>query len=115
MPRTDPGYYNPNNENYGLNPQQDPGHTHSQASLSLAGFASTPPATVTTPGVPGTTTPQANNTGLDVMVYITGGTVTVIAIGSNTTGLTSGSFYLASGQSITLTYSSAPSWKWVPV
>jgi hypothetical protein len=46
-------------------------------------------------------------------VYITGGTVTVIAIAGQATGLTAGSFRVLPGQTVTLTYSVAPTWTWL--
>jgi hypothetical protein len=48
----------------------------------------------------------------DMTVHITGGTVSNIAIGGTSTGLTSGTFRVPAQQTITLTYSSAPTWKW---
>src|SRR5262245_9329029 len=44
-----------------------------------------------------------------VSVTVTGGTVTVIAVGGVTTGLTTGTFTIPVGSSITVTYSVAPS------
>lgn len=67
---------------------------------------------VTQPAVPLSGTPQTNTTGVDCDVFVTGGTVTAISIGGTATGLTSGSFKVAAGQSITLTYSATPSWQW---
>ena len=64
------------------------------------------------PAVPASTTAYTNNFGSDAMVHVTGGTVSAIAIGGTATGLTSGSFRVPSGQTITLTYSVAPSWTW---
>lgn len=64
------------------------------------------------PAVPATTVAYTNNFGSDAAVFITGGTVTAIAIGGTATGLTSGSFRVPSGQTITLTYSVAPTWAW---
>lgn len=43
-----------------------------------------------------------------VSVTVTGGTVTVIAVGGVTTGLTTGTFTIPAGSSITVTYSVAP-------
>ena len=54
-----------------------------------------------------------NPWGVPATVYVTGGTVTDVAINGNATGLTSGAFRLGPGQSITLTYSSAPTWTWI--
>lgn len=64
------------------------------------------------PAVPATTVAQINPFPKEVTVFVTGGTVTVIAVGADSSGLTSGSFVVPVGQSITLTYSSAPTWKW---
>ena len=67
---------------------------------------------VTQPSVPASTTAQTNSTGVDCTVFVTGGTVSAIAIGGTSTGLTSGAFRVPAGQTITLTYSSAPTWQW---
>lgn len=67
---------------------------------------------VTSPGIPATTVALANPFEVDAMVIVSGGTVTVIAIGGVATGLTSGVFRLPAGQTITLTYTVAPTWTW---
>jgi hypothetical protein len=67
---------------------------------------------VAQPAVPASTVAQANNLGVDCQVYITGGTVTAVTIDGTATGLTSGTFHVGSGQSISITYSVAPTWKW---
>lgn len=81
--------------------------------LTLANNAGFNPAGYlgTQPSVPASGTAYTNNTGSTIRLFITGGTVTAIAIGSDDTGLTSGTFDLAPGESITLTYSAAPTWK----
>jgi hypothetical protein len=68
--------------------------------------------TVTAPTVPATTVALPNPFGCRAVVYITGGTVTVINVGAQVTGLTSGTFILEGGDSITLTHSAPPTWKW---
>ncbi len=66
------------------------------------------------PAVPSSTVAQTNNFGVDATVYVNGGTVTDVAIGGNSTGDTLGGAYrVAAGQSITLTYSVAPTWVWM--
>ena len=73
----------------------------------------------TTPAVPASGTAQSNTNNYPVNVYIYGGTVTVIdytpsngsAIQIGTTGPVT--VRLEPGDSITLTYSAAPSWNWV--
>lgn len=68
---------------------------------------------ITAPSMPTSTVAYVNIAGGEFDVFITGGTVTVIAIDGNATGLTSGTFRVGLGQSITITYSAAPSWKWI--
>ncbi len=65
-------------------------------------------AAVTQPAVPASTTPLTNTTGFDCMVLVSGGTVTQIAIGGTNTGQISGWFRVPALQTITLTYSVAP-------
>jgi hypothetical protein len=65
------------------------------------------------PSVGASTVATVNPWGVPVTIYITGGTVSNVAINGNATGLTSGMFRLGPGQSITLTYSVAPSWTWI--
>lgn len=67
---------------------------------------------VAQPAIPASTTAQTNQSGVDCMVYVSGGTVSAIAVNGTTTGLTSGAFRVPSGATITLTYSSAPTWQW---
>ena len=54
-----------------------------------------------------------NPWGVPATIYVTGGTVSDIAINGSSTGLTSGMFRLGPSQSITLTYSVAPTWTWI--
>lgn len=73
---------------------------------------------VSTPAVPASGTAQQNTNPFPVMVYVYGGTVTAIdytpaggtAIEVGTAG--PASIRLNTGDSITLTYSATPSWKW---
>ena len=66
----------------------------------------------TQPTVPASGTAYTNTNGVDCTVYIEGGTVTAIAVGGTATGATSGAFRVAAGQTVTLTYSAAPTWQW---
>jgi hypothetical protein len=66
----------------------------------------------TAPGIPASTTPLTNPFNVDCSVWISGGTVTVISMGGQATGQTSGYFLLPAGQTITLTYTVAPAWVW---
>ena len=68
-----------------------------------------------TPSVPSSGTPVTNLTGVLSQVIIYGGTVTDVEINSSTVTLTSGTFFLNPGNSITITYSVIPSWVWLNV
>lgn len=78
----------------------------------------TPPGSNTTAGFAQPAVPSPSGTsytnafGVDCTVHITGGTVSAIAIGGLTTGMTSGVFTVLAGQTIALTYSVAPTWVW---
>lgn len=65
------------------------------------------------PAVPATGVAQQNY-GPNAQVFVTGGTVSGVSISGIPTGMTSGAFYVAAGASITLNYSVAPAWTWVP-
>ena len=86
-----------------------------------SGTITTLNTSVATPSVPASGTAQTNDTGHTVNVYLYGGTVTVIDYtpsgGSSTQVGTSGpaTVRLNPGDSITLTYSAAPTWNWVAV
>ncbi len=79
--------------------------------VTLEGLPGT--STVQTPAVPSSGTALTNITYARCAVYLTGGTVTEIAINGTATGLTSGMVLLAPGDTITLTYSAAPTWVWL--
>jgi hypothetical protein len=69
-------------------------------------------SSVTQPAVAISGTAVANNTGVDCTVFVNGGTVAAVAIGGTATGQISGPFRVPAGQTITLTYSVAPTWQW---
>ncbi len=81
---------------------------HHNSGYNPVGFS------VTQPAVPASTTPITNNSGVDCMVNIVGGTVTAITIGGTATGLaaTGQTVHVPAGQTIAITYSAAPTWKW---
>lgn len=75
---------------------------------------------VTTPAVPSSTVAVNNNRGVPVVVYIKGGTLTVITIGGVATGIAAAAaantchvIPLAINQSIAITYTVAPTWVWI--
>ena len=71
-----------------------------------------PRGSLTAPSIPASGTAYTNNFGVAVRVFISGGTVSAIAINGTGTGLTSGPITLAPGETITLTYTAAPTWTW---
>jgi hypothetical protein len=74
-------------------------------------FAGFPPGWAA-PAVPSSTVAYTNNFGFPCGVDIIGGTVTVVAVDGQARPGTSGTYYVPARKTITLTYSSAPTWKW---
>ena len=66
------------------------------------------PATVNQIPLAATGVASFSNNSAGVLQTISGGTVTVIAINGTTTGLTSGTFFVPAGGTVTVTYSVAP-------
>lgn len=64
------------------------------------------------PAVPTSTTPVTNTTGQTAMVTIVGGTMTNVSVNGVSVGTGPGTYAVPSGQSITLTYTAAPTWTW---
>ncbi len=83
-----------------------------QTGIFRSNMTYNPVGHLTSPGIPSSTTPYTNAFGVDCTVCVSGGTVTAIAIGGTATGLTSGAFRVPANQTITLTYSAAPTWVW---
>lgn len=82
----------------------------------------TPAVLASPPAIPSSTVAAANQTAADCMVYIIGGTVTVIQLtppggaASQVGVATPAAILVPSGWSITLTYSVIPtSWVWIPL
>lgn len=69
---------------------------------------------ISAPAVPASNTPITNLTGVDVMVYLTGGTLTgnVEVNGHGVLQATNTGYFLPAGGTIKLTYSAAPTWTW---
>jgi hypothetical protein len=79
---------------------------------NVAGY--NPVGFITAPSVPASATAITNMTGVDVMVYIVGGTLTgnVEIGGHGVMQVTNTAYLLPAGVTIKLTYSSAPAWSW---
>lgn len=67
---------------------------------------------IAVPSIPASTTALQNPFWRHATVQVIGGTVSQVAVDGQNTGLTSGMFRVPSGKTITLTYSSAPTWAW---
>lgn len=70
-------------------------------------------STVTSPGVPASTTPYVSTYNFPVLVTVIGGTVSNVTINGSTAGTGDGTYVLPALGTITLTYSAAPTWSWV--
>jgi hypothetical protein len=66
----------------------------------------------TAPAVPASTATATNSSGSAVLVMVQGGTVTVVAVNGVTVGTTQGLFLVPAGETIAITYSVAPTWRW---
>lgn len=66
----------------------------------------------TTPAVPASGTPATNTSPLPAQVTISGGTVSNVVVGGTSVGTGDGTYTVGPTQSITVTYSAAPTWTW---
>jgi len=71
-----------------------------------------PAAGIRAPTLPASGVPYVSRLPANARVTISGGSVLDVQIGGHSTGLTSGMFPLAPAESITVFYSSPPSWDW---
>jgi len=71
-----------------------------------------PVGNFTAPSMPASGVNYTNEYGYSCMVSVYGGTVSAIAIDGVNTGQTYGAFVVAPGETISLTYSSVPTWVW---
>lgn len=71
-----------------------------------------PAGNVAAPGVPATTVALVNPFWRDAAVTVTGAGVTAIAVDGTSVGQTTGTVFVPSGKSITLTYTGVPTWVW---
>jgi hypothetical protein len=70
---------------------------------------------VATPPVPASGSAVPNATGRLVMVLVFGGAVSRIAVGGSAYPIAQGSVLVRPGESVSLVYTSPPSWEWRPV
>lgn len=90
----------------------DPANAYTGRFL-LEGFnAATALATPSQPAVPASTVAQQNTNAYPVTVVISGGTATVTTVNGVVVGAGDGTFVVPAYGSISVTYSSAPTWVW---
>lgn len=68
--------------------------------------------TITPPSVPASGVTATNNSGLNVLVTVSGGTLTAVTVNGAQVGTTDGSYLLPARGTISITYSVAPTWTW---
>jgi hypothetical protein len=71
-----------------------------------------PQGAQTAPAMPASTATHTNTFGFTCTVSVYGGTVTDIKLDGVSLGVTSGIFTVAPDESVSVTYSAAPTWKW---
>jgi hypothetical protein len=67
---------------------------------------------LTPPALPRSGVSYVSNMPTAAQVAVSGGSVQDVQINGQSTGLTSGTFEISPGQSIAVTYTSAPTWRW---
>lgn len=88
--------------------------TVAQAGISIKNNIGHKLTTNLAPAVPASTSAVTNNTGYTVSVHIVGGTVTNVVVSGVSTNRAGGEFRVETGQTISITYSAAPTWTWLP-
>jgi Pectate lyase superfamily protein/Right handed beta helix region len=86
--------------------------TNGTASIVRSNIGYNPVGSMTPPALAGSGTALLNPFNVDSFVIVSGGTVTAIALGGTATGLTTGQVLVPAAQTITLTYTGTPAWKW---
>lgn len=71
-----------------------------------------PVGLITAPTFPGNGVNFTNPYGVECRVFVTGGTITAIAINGTATGITSGMIILQPGDIFTAAYTGTPGWTW---
>lgn len=66
----------------------------------------------TTPSVPASGTAVTNTSPLSASVVVTGGTVSAVDVNGVSAGTGDGTYTVPAGQTISLTYTAAPTWTW---
>lgn len=86
-----------------------------EANLLVGGTPTLAAGTATltgAPSIPASTTPVTNTLGQTAMVTIAGGTITNVSVNGATVGTTAGTYPVPANQTISITYSAAPTWTW---
>jgi hypothetical protein len=80
--------------------------------VNLNPIGQLPAIGIATPALPPSGFPYVSRMPADAQVYISGGSVQDVLVGGQSTGVTSGNFAVAPGQSIAVVYTSPPTWEW---
>jgi hypothetical protein len=80
--------------------------------LGLNPIGRLPARGIAAPVLPASGVAYLSNLPAEGRVMISGGSVSDVRIGAHSTGLTSGMFLVSPGESITVVYSSPPTWSW---
>lgn len=84
------------------------------ADVEVSGiYGYNPVGALSAPSVPASGATVINPFSVRARVFVSGGSVTAIAISGIATGLTAGMFIVDAGESISLTYSATPAWVWI--
>lgn len=86
--------------------------TGGTASVVRGNIGYNPVGSQTSPALAGSGTALLNPYNVDSFVIVSGTGVTAIALGGTATGLTTGQVVVPAAQTITLTYTGTPTWKW---
>jgi hypothetical protein len=84
------------------------------AAMRIASTSYGVTGSLTPPAVPASTVALTNPFPLDMTVFITGGTMTLVSVDGSGIGIATSPIYLRvrAGGTITITYTVAPSWSW---
>jgi len=101
---------------WGFGPQPlkvEAGLLRVQDMVNLNPIGRLPALGLAVPALPASGVAYVSSLPADAQVVVSGGSVQDVLIGGQSTGLTSGTFAVAPGQSIAVSYTSAPEWEWL--
>lgn len=96
----------------GTTPSDPNAYTNRQLLDGISSIPAVTYTTMSTPAVPASTVAVQNTTNVAQTVVITGGVVTAVVVNGITVGASDGTYVVPPYGSISVTYSSAPTWTW---